>query len=104
MAMPVLPVNAPRSYINVPTNTQLQLKRPAWLCRVIVTATGSAAMFLYDNALGDNSGNIIAALPASAAVGSIYDFEVDALLGISAPAVSGTPAIIVTYQPSDVQQ
>lgn len=66
------------------------------LCRVLVTTTGVTAMQIFDNA-STNSGTIIGALPASAAIGGVYDFEMPAALGITIAGSATNPAVTVSW-------
>ncbi len=67
------------------------------LRRVFVTAAGSGgrAVF-YDNA-STHSGVVIGAVPADAAKGEIYTFNVPAALGIVCRNAATGPAITVSY-------
>lgn len=68
------------------------------LCRVLVTASGTATLTFYDNATGGStSGNILGVVPANAATGSVYDFQFYASTGIQAPGGANTPAVTVGY-------
>lgn len=66
------------------------------LCRVLVTTTGTNPMNIYDNAT-TNSGTIIGALPASPAVGSIYDFQMPATNGITVGGNASNPGVTISY-------
>lgn len=68
------------------------------LCRALVTAAGTAALTFYDNATGGSTtGNIIGFIPANAAAGSVYDFQLVASTGIQAPGGANTPAVTVGF-------
>lgn len=66
------------------------------LCNILVTTTGVTAMVVYDNAT-TNSGTIIGQLPASAAVGSIYQFNMPAANGITIAGSATNPAVTVSW-------
>jgi len=66
------------------------------LCRVLVTTVGTAAMSFYDNASAA-SGTVIGAIPASAAVGTLYSWDMPAANGIVAGQVNNSPAVTVSY-------
>lgn len=67
------------------------------LCRVLLTsANGAAAVTFYDNA-STASGTVIGYIPASAAVGSLYDFQMPAALGITVGGASTNPAMTVSF-------
>jgi hypothetical protein len=66
------------------------------LCRLLVTTTGVTAMLIYDNAT-TNSGTLIGALPASAAIGGVYDFEMPAANGITIAGSATNPAVTVSW-------
>lgn len=65
-------------------------------CTVLVTATGTAAVNLYDNAAAA-SGTIVCAIPANAAVGSIYQVNMPCALGIYVGGGANTPALTVSF-------
>ena len=68
------------------------------LCKVIITTSGTAALTFYDNSTnGATTGNILGAIPASATVGTIYDFQTPYSTGISPSGGLNTPAYTVTY-------
>lgn len=67
------------------------------VARALVTATGTAALLIYDNALGNGSGTVIGVIPANAAVGSIYAFDMPAANGISVPGVASSPNITLAW-------
>ena len=64
------------------------------LVSVIVTTLGTNAMLIYDNAT-TNSGTIIGAVPASAAVGSIFTFAMPAINGITVAGNAANPAVTI---------
>ena len=68
---------------------------PGRLCRVLVTTTGTNAMLLYDNASG-HIGTIIGALPASPAVGNVYDFQMPAMAGITVEGDANNPGVTIS--------
>lgn len=69
------------------------------LWSVVVTALGTAATTLYDNASAA-SGTALLTIPASAAVGTIYSFPggAPAANGIFADQVANAPSITIYYQ------
>lgn len=69
---------------------------PGFLSGVLVTATASAAMNIYDNASAA-SGTIIGTIPATATAGQYYPFNMPALNGITVGVVSGSAGITVAY-------
>lgn len=66
------------------------------LCRVMVTTVGANTLQIFDNST-TNTGTIIGALPASAAIGSIYDFEMPAANGITVAGSATNPAITISW-------
>jgi hypothetical protein len=66
------------------------------LCRVLITTSAASAVNIYDNA-STNSGTIIGAIPANAAVGSMYDFEMPAVNGITVGGGATNPAMTISY-------
>lgn len=69
---------------------------PGRLCRMLIAVSGTAAVTIYDNASAA-SGTVIGAAPASAAVGTSYDFEMPASLGITVAGNAALPGITVSY-------
>jgi hypothetical protein len=68
------------------------------LCRVVITTAGTTPLTFYDNATGGSTtGTILGFIPANAAAGSVYDFQIIAATGIQAPGGAGTPAVTVGY-------
>lgn len=66
------------------------------LCRVLVTASNTAAVTFYDNASAA-SGTIIGYIPASATTGTIYDFNFPHVNGIVATGDANNPAMTITF-------
>lgn len=68
------------------------------LWNAVVTATGTAALSIYDNA-STNSGTILLTIPANAAIGTIYSFPggQPAANGIVSAGVSSCPAVTFGY-------
>lgn len=69
---------------------------PGYLSGVLVTALGTAAISIYDNASAA-SGTVIGYIPASTAAGTFIAFNMPAMLGITAGKVSNSPAFTVAY-------
>lgn len=69
---------------------------PGRLCNILVTTTGVTALQVFDNAT-TNSGTIIGQLPASAAVGSIYSFNMPAAAGITVAGSATNPAVTISW-------
>lgn len=67
------------------------------LCRVLVTTQGSAELDIYDNASG-HTGILIGVVPASAAVGTVYDFGMPAANGITVKGASNTPGVTISFE------
>lgn len=66
------------------------------LASVIVTGTGTTQLNLYDNA-SQASGTIIGAIPANAAIGSVYAFNSPAANGILANSVANCCSVTICY-------
>ncbi len=66
------------------------------LASVIVIVTGTTQLNFYDNA-SQASGTPIGAIPANAAVGSVYAFNSPALQGIVANSVANCCAVTICY-------
>lgn len=69
---------------------------PGRLCKVTVVTLGTAACIFYDNASAA-SGNVVGTVTASAAVGTIFNFQCVVANGITASASSSNPALTVQY-------
>jgi hypothetical protein len=69
---------------------------PGRLCRIIVTAVGTAATKFYDNASAA-SGVILYTLKASPAVGDIYDVQMPAANGIYCEGAANSSGVTVAY-------
>lgn len=67
---------------------------PGRLCRVLVTATGSANLLFYDNASA-GTGTVIGVVPSTAVLGQTFDIQAPAVNGIVAEQASGSPACTV---------
>jgi len=66
------------------------------LCRVLVTATGTNPLQIFDNASAA-TGTIIGALPASPAVGAVYDFNLPAANGITVKGNAANPGVTISF-------
>lgn len=69
---------------------------PGRLGRVLITASGSGSVVIYDNASAA-SGTVIGITPANPAVGTTYDFEMPAAFGITVAGSSTLPGITVSF-------
>lgn len=66
------------------------------ICKIIVTSTATAAIFLYDNT-NAASGTVIGAVPASAAIGTMYSPNIPFTNGIFPAGAVNTPSLTVSY-------
>lgn len=67
------------------------------LCRVLVTAAGTATtVSVFDNAT-TNSGTVIGIFPGTASVGTVYDFELPAANGITVGGLVTNPGLTVSF-------
>lgn len=67
------------------------------LCKVLLTtANGAAAISIYDNA-STHSGTVIGYIPASAAAGTLVDFQMPAAAGITVGGAATNPAMTISY-------
>lgn len=84
--------------LGVPSNNGLTVVKNSAgrLASVIVTTSGSAQLNIYDNA-SQASGTILGAVPANAAVGSVYQFYAPAANGIVANAVANCCATTICF-------
>lgn len=69
---------------------------PARLARILVTATNTAAMNIFDNATTP-SGTIIGIVPANAAVGTIIDCQAPAANGITVGGNANNPGVTIFF-------
>jgi hypothetical protein len=69
---------------------------PGRLARILVTATGTNQLNVFDNASGA-SGTQIALIPANAAVGTLIDCQAPALNGITVQGNSANPGVTIFY-------
>jgi hypothetical protein len=69
---------------------------PGRLARLLVTASGTGALSVYDNA-GAPSGTIIALVPAGAAAGTLIDCQAPAASGLTVAGNSNNPAVTIFY-------
>jgi hypothetical protein len=69
---------------------------PGRLARILVTATGTNEMDIYDNNSGV-TGTIIGIVPANAAVGTIIDCQAPALNGITVKGNAANPGVTIFY-------
>lgn len=90
------PVNPSYAYpLAAAAGTVTVKGQPGRLCSITVTATGSGLLVVYDNATAA-SGTIIAALPASPALGR-YQIDMPALNGITVSSPASAPAVTIGY-------
>lgn len=69
------------------------------LCRVLATSTGTGAgnVTFYDAATADATGTVIGLVPANAAAGTVYVFDIPAANGIVVVGVANSPNLTVSY-------
>lgn len=93
MALPV-PVVSPEAGIK-----NIIKATPGRLCKVLVTAagTGTGEVLFYDNELGNAAGTVIGVVPATVAVGTVYEFNLPAAKGITCINVENGPSLTVSY-------
>jgi len=98
VSAPVVVVFGGTATFPVPGNSGVTVVRnsPGRLASVIVTTSGSAQLNIYDNAT-QASGTIIGAVPANAAVGSVYAFNSPAALGIVVNSVAFSCSVTICY-------
>lgn len=66
------------------------------LMRVLITATGSAALTIFDNAT-TNTGTVIGLVAASAPAGTIVVFQMPAVNGIAIAGSASNPGFTLTF-------
>lgn len=69
---------------------------PGRLCRVLVTTAVTSAVSIFDNT-NAASGTVIATIPTTAAVGTVYDVQLPAAVGIYVGGGTGSPGLTVSY-------
>ncbi len=69
---------------------------PGRLVHVLVTALGTGALTIYDNAT-TNTGTIIGVVPASAPVGSLYALHMPAANGITVQGNAANPGVTIAW-------
>jgi hypothetical protein len=67
-----------------------------FLVNALVTAAGTNAMAIYDNAT-THSGTIVGYIPANAAAGSVYQFQMPVASGITVYGNANNPAVTIGY-------
>lgn len=68
---------------------------PGWVAKIVVTTTGANPIQVYDNASA-GSGTIVAALPASPAIGT-YVVGMPCVNGITIKGSATNPAVTVSF-------
>jgi len=66
------------------------------LARVLITATGTNQMNIYDNAT-TNTGTVIGAVPASPSIGQIFEFKMPAANGITVGGNANNPGFTISW-------
>lgn len=70
---------------------------PGYVKGIIVTTAGTAALQIFDNALGNTSGVLLFQSPAAPALATYFPIEMPATLGISAQQPAGGAAWTLAY-------
>lgn len=78
------------------TSAQVIKGAKGYLSGMVVTATGTANLVIYDNASA-GSGSVIGVIPSTATLGQYFPLNMPAQNGITAALVSGSPAVTVAY-------
>jgi hypothetical protein len=65
------------------------------LCKIVITAVGSAAFSIFDNTT--NSGTALFISPTSTTVGTIFDVQMPCNIGITVVNVASGPAFTLSY-------
>ena len=73
----------------------IALTGPGRLCRITVQTLGTAATVIYDNTSA--AGTALFTVPASPAVGTIYDVQMPAAIGIFVGGATNTSGITLSY-------
>lgn len=66
------------------------------LARVLVTAAGTNAMAIYDNASA-GSGKIVGIIPANSQAGSVFEFHMPCANGITVLGNANNPAVTIAF-------
>lgn len=80
----------------VGTDTVIKSAGGGVLGKVIVTVTGANPMQFYDNGTA-GSGALIASLPASPALGTVFAFDIPVLNGITIKGSATNPGVTVLW-------
>jgi hypothetical protein len=92
--------DASASAVGIPANAgafTIIKNLPGKLCRIVVTATGTGPLNIYNNATGANTGMVLGTVPANAQPGQSFDCHMPASAGISCPVQANNPAVSVSF-------
>jgi len=67
------------------------------LGKLLVTTAAAAAIVIYDNASG-HTGTVIGYVAASAVAGTVVDFDMPAVNGITFAGIASSPAFTVSWE------
>lgn len=68
----------------------------AMLCNILVTATGTTDLEIYDNASA-GSGSMVAVVPANTPKGTLIKAQMPCANGITTKGAANTPAVTISY-------
>lgn len=90
-----MPVLESKAQPTINATTQV-LTGVGLLRRIVVQATGAGLVDVYDNTA--TSGTPIFSMPASAAVGTVYNLDIPIAVGIRVVVAIAGPQLTVVYQ------
>lgn len=91
------PSNATHTAAHTAPLLQTVKASPGRLMKVIVTTVTAAAVITIYDSISAASGTPLLVIPVAAAVGTIYDVQMPAALGITVQSTGATGAITISY-------
>jgi hypothetical protein len=83
------------AFITTGSSTTTIKRGPGRVCRISITAAGTAGFTIFDNTAG--SGSVLYASPTATSVGQIIDLQVPAQIGITVANVASGPAFTISF-------
>jgi hypothetical protein len=84
-----------REFVASGANTKTLKVGKGRLCRISITTAGTASFTVFDNTAG--SGAVLFTSPATTVVGTVYDINLPAEIGITVVNVASGPAFAVSF-------
>lgn len=83
------------SFIPTGASTTILKRGPGRVCRIVITAPGTAGFTVFDNTAG--SGSVIYASPATTSAGQVIDLLFPTQTGITVTNVASGPAFGISF-------